>query len=200
MSCYSLYGMNFYNEAEENLKRYLLTYPADKNTIYAHYLLAIVFYEQISDEKKDLQPLLKADKQIDFFLQNYPGTDYANDLKFKKDLIQNQLAAKELYIAKYYISVKKWIPAINRLKVIVNDFDKTIFVEEALHRLVEINYHLGFQKEAEKFASILGYNYNSSEWFKQSYKVLNKEYKIPDSIDKKDEKSSIFKKVIKMIK
>ena len=112
MSCYSLYGMNFYNEAEENLKRYLLTYPADKNTIYAHYLLAIVFYEQISDEKKDLQPLLKADKQIDFFLQNYPGTDYANDLKFKKDLIQNQLAAKELYIAKYYISVKKWIPAL----------------------------------------------------------------------------------------
>ena len=123
-----------------------------------------------------------------FSFKTIQERDYANDLKFKKDLIQNQLAAKELYIAKYYISVKKWIPAINRLKVIVNDFDKTIFVEEALHRLVEINYHLGLEKEAEKFASILGYNYNSSEWFKQSYKVLNKEYKIPDSIDKKDKK------------
>ena len=202
MSSYSLYGINFYNEAEENLKRYLSSYPADKNVIYAHYLLAIVYYEQISDEKKDIEPLLKADKQIDFFINKFPNTDYATDLKFKKNLIQNQLAAKELYIARYYISVKKWVPAINRLKIIVEKFDKTIFIEEALHRLVEIHYHLGLEEEAKKYASILGYNYNSSEWFKRSYKVFNKNYDIKRQVNnrKLKEDKSLFKKILKMIR
>ena len=178
MASFSLYGINFYNEAEENLERFIKTYPVDKNVIYAHYLLSIIFYEQISDEKKDLQPLLKAQDKINFFLNSYPNTEYATDLRFKNDLIQNQLAAKELYVAKYYISVKKWIPALNRLKIIVEKYDKTVFIEEALHRLVEINYHIGLTNEAKKYASILGYNYNSGEWYKQSYKILNKEYKI----------------------
>ena len=128
MSSYSLYGINFFNEALENLDRYLKTYPADKNIIYAHYLIAIIYFEQISDEKKDLKPLLEANKKIDFFIKKFPETDYAIDLNFKKDLIQNQLAAKELYIAKYYISTQKWIPAINRLKVILGKYDRTIFV------------------------------------------------------------------------
>ena len=136
------------------------------------------FFEQISDEKKDLKPLLEADRKIEFFINKYPETDYAIDLKFKKDLIQNQLAAKELFVAKHYINTQKWIPAINRLKVILNKYDKTIFVEEALHRLVEIHYHIGLEDEANKYAKILGYNYNSGEWFEQSYKILNKDYKI----------------------
>ena len=136
---------------------------------------------------------MNANEKIDF-LAKYPNTDYAIDLKFKKDLIQNQLAAKELYIAKYYISVQKWIPAINRLKIILKTYEQTIFVEEALHRLVEIHYHLGLEEESRKYASILGYNYNSSEWFKQSYKIFNKDYKIPkvENIKKKDE--GFFKK------
>ena len=121
-----------------------------------------------------MQHLLLAKNQIDFFLKEYPESEYSIDLRFKKDLIQNQLAAKELYIAKYYISTQKWIPAIKRLKIIVKDYEKTIFIEEALHRLVEIHYHLGLVEEAKKYASILGYNYNSGEWFPQSYKVLNK--------------------------
>ena len=131
--------------------------------------------------------MLKANKQINYFLKKYPDTEYALDLNFKKDLIINQLAAKELYIAKYYISVQKWIPAINRLKVILEKYEETIFIEEALHRLVEINYFIGLQNEAEKYASILGYNYNSSEWFKQSFKVLNKDYKLlkKRNLDKK---------------
>ena len=202
MSSFSLYGINFYDDAEENLKRYLKTYPADKNVIYAHYLLAIIQYEQISDEKKDLKPLLKANERIDFFLKRYPDSDYAIDLLFKKDLIQNQLAAKELFIAKFYISTQKWVPAIQRLKLIVSDYDKTIYIEEALHRLVEIHYHIGLKQEAEKYAKILGYNYNSSEWFEQSYKILNKEYK-PKKIvkdNKNKDENSLFKKVIKMIK
>ena len=200
MSSFALYGINFYDQAAENLERYLKTYPGDRNVIYAHYLLAIIYYEQISDEKKDLKPLLNADEKIDFFLKKYPNTDYAIDLKFKKDLIQNQLAAKELYIAKYYISVQKWIPAMNRLKVILKEYDQTIFVEEALHRLVEIHYHLGLAEEAKKYASILGYNYNSSEWFEQSYKIFNKNYKIRkiETVKKKDD--SFLKKMIEIIR
>ena len=199
MSSYALYGINFYSEAFDNLKRYLKKYPGDKNVIYAHYLIAIIHYEQISDEKKDLKPLIDANKKIDFFLKEYPDSDYAMDLKFKKDLIVNQLAAKELFIAKHYIKTQKWIPAINRLKIIVTDYEKTVFVEEALHRLVEIYYYLGLEDEAKKYATILGYNYNSSEWFKQSYKVLNKDYKITKKTKaKKDD--SFLRKILKKIK
>jgi len=199
MSIFSLYGLNFYEEANENLVRYFKTYPSDKNIIYAHFLQAVIYFEQISDEKKDLKPLLQASEKIDFFLKNYPNTEYAIDLKFKKDLIQNQIAAKELFVAKYYISIKKWVPAIQRLKIIVNEYDKTIFIEEALHRLVEIHYHLGLENEAKKYANILGYNYNSSKWFEQSYKILNKNYQFTNNkVIKKDD--SWYKKIIKKIK
>ncbi len=202
MSSFSLYGINFYDEATENLERYLKKYPSDKNVIYAKYLLAIISFEQISDEKKDLQPLIEADNKINEFIANYPDSDYAIDLKFKKDLIQNQMAAKELFVAKYYISTQKWVPAISRLKIIIKNFNETVFVEEALHRLVEIHYHLGLESEAKKYAKILGYNYNSSEWFKQSYKILNKDYNINNmnsDIQKKKE-DGLLKKIIKMIK
>jgi outer membrane protein assembly factor BamD len=204
MAAYSLYGINFYEESLKNLENYLKIYPADQNVIYAHFLIAVIYFEQISDEKKDINPLLKAKNKIKFFLDKYPNTDYAIDLKFKNDLIENQLASKEMYIAKYYISVKKWVPAINRLKTIVKEYEKTIFIEEALHRLVEIHYHLGLEEEAKKYASILGYNYNSGDWFKQSYKILNKDYKISTKMkisDKKDkDKKSFIKKIIKIIK
>ena len=203
MSTFSLYGINFYDEAQENIDRFLKTYPSDKNVMYAYYLQAIISFEQISDEKKDLKPLLEANKKIDFFIKKYPDSDYAIDLKFKKDLIQNQLAAKELYVAKYYISTQKWVPAINRLKIIIEKYDKTIFIEEALHRLVEVHYHLGLEKEANNYAKILGYNYNSSEWFQQSYKLLNKNYEIKNSSSKKkkDKKDENFlKKIIEAIK
>ncbi len=201
MSSFSFYGINFYDEATENLERYLKTYPSDKNVIYAQYLLAIIYFEQISDEKKDLKPLIEAGKRIDEFIAKYPDSDYAIDLKFKKDLIQNQMAAKELFVAKYYISTQKWVPAISRLKIIIKKFNETVFVEEALHRLVEIHYHLGLESEAKKYAKILGYNYNSSEWFKQSYKILNKDYTIYNTnseIEKKED--GLFKKIIKLIK
>ncbi len=199
MGSFSLYSINFYEEAEESLNRFLQRYPANENKIYAHYLIALIYYEQITDEKKDLKPLMNARKQINFFLQEYPESEYAIDLRFKKDLIINQIAAKELFIAKYYISVKKWIPAINRLKIIVKEYDKTIFIEEALHRLVEINYFIGLEDEAKKYASILGYNYNTSEWFEQSYKIFNRDYSLKKNkiIGKKD---NLFKKIIEKIK
>ncbi len=202
MSSFSLYGINFYTEALENLERYLKTYPSDKNVIYAYYLISIIHFEQIDDEKKDLKPLLEAQKNINFFLEKFPNSDYAIDLKFKKDLIINQLAAKEMYIAKHYIATQKWIPAINRLKLIIKKYERTIFIEEALHRLVEIHYHLGMVSEAKKYAKILGYNYNSGEWFEQSYKVFDKNYEKNKKNLKeiKKDKNNLFKKIIKMIK
>ena len=199
MSSYSLYGINFYEESEENIERYLKNYPADKNVIYAHYLLAVIHFEQIGGEQHDLKPLLATKEKIDFFLEKYPDTEYAIDLKFKQGLLENQFAAKELYIAKYYISVQKWVPAINRLKLIVKKYDETVFIEEALHRLVEIHYHLGLDEEAKKYASILGYNYNSSKWYEQSYKILNKDYTANLKI-KPENKKSVLEKIIKMIK
>ncbi len=199
MNSFSLYAINFYDEAEDNLNRYLQIYPADKNKMYAHYLLAIISYEQIGEEKHDLKPLLDAKKKIDFFLNEYPNSEYAIDLNLKNDLVRNQFAARELYIAKYYMKVQKWVPAINRLKIIVEDYSRTVFIEEALHRLIEINYHLGLENEAKKFASILGYNYNSSEWYKESYKILNKNYKFIKKENKKDDKA-LFKKIIEIIK
>ena len=198
MSSYCLYLINFYPEATANLERYITQYPADKNIPYAHYLIAIILYEQILDEKKDIDPLIKSKKKIDFFLINFPNTEFAIDLKFKKDLIINQLAAKELYIAKYYITTQKWIPAVNRLKTIVNDYSETVFIEEALHRLVEVYYRVGLTEEAKAAAAILGYNYNSSEWYAQSYKIINKNYKIQKKIKpKKDD--GLIKRTIKKI-
>ena len=199
MNSFSLYAINFYDEAEESLNRYLKVYPADKYKIYAHYLLAIISYEQIGEEKHDLKPLLDAKKKIDFFLVEYPNSEYAIDLNLKKDLVTNQFAARELYIAKYYIKVQKWVPAINRLKIIVKDYGRTVFIEEALHRLVEIHYHLGLEDEANSFAAILGYNYNSSEWFKQSYKILNKNYNFKKQ-DRSQKDKTLFKKIIDKIK
>ena len=201
MSAFSLYAINFYDEAEENLNRYLRIYPSHKYQVYANYLLAIISYEQISDEKHDLQPLLDANKKIDLFIQKYPNTEYAIDLNLKKNLILNQFAAKELYTAKYYIKVQKWVPAINRLKIIVKDYNTTVFIEEALHRLLEIYYHIGLEEEAKKYASVLGYNYNSSEWFNQTYKLLNKDYKDFKIIKKNNKKNKDFlEKIVDLIK
>ncbi|MDA9091833.1 outer membrane protein assembly factor BamD [Pelagibacteraceae bacterium] len=198
MSSYCLYLINFYSEANTNLERFINQYPADKNIAYAHYLIAITLYEQILDEKKDINPLLESKKKIKFFLENFPDTEYSIDLRFKLDLVNNQLAAKEMYVAKYYMNTQKWIPAINRLKVIVNDYPKTIFIEEALHRLVEVYYRVGLTQEAKAAAAILGYNYNSSEWYSKTYKVLNKSYKIPkkNKIRKND---GLIKRTIKKI-
>tara|TARA_B100001559_G_scaffold296223_1_gene279193 strand:- start:295 stop:1113 length:819 start_codon:yes stop_codon:yes gene_type:complete len=199
MASYCLYGINFYTEALENIEKHLKKYPADKNAIYSFYLRALIYFEQITDEKKDVEPILKSIKEIDFFINKFPNSEYTIDLKFKKDLAINQMAAKELYIAKYYISVKKWIPAINRLKKITTDYDKTVFIEEALHRLVEIHYHIGLEEEAKKYAKILGYNYNSSKWFEQTYVIINKDYKLPKTNNDND-KDSILKKIIKKIR
>ena len=198
MSSFCLYSMNFYDDAILNLKRFTKTYPADANIDYANYLIAISYYEQILDEDKDIEPLILSKNEIEKFIDKYPNTDYALDLKFKLDLIINQMAAKELSIARYYIKNEKWIPAINRLKVIVEKYDKTIFIEEALFRLVEIYYRIGLVDEAKAAASMLGYNYNSSEWYERSYKILNKNYQ-PAIIKKENKEGSLVTRTLKRI-
>ena len=163
MAGYADYTRNSYSAAIFTLQRHMKHYPADKNLSYVHYLIAMCHYEQILDEKKDLKPLLKAKEKFEFIVQVYPDTDYATDARFKLDLIIDQLAAKEMSIARYYMKTEKWIPALNRLKLVVEKYDKTVFVEEALHRLVEVYYRLGLIEEAKLAASILGYNYQSGE-------------------------------------
>jgi len=194
MASYSYYMQSYYSLAIENIKRYLKTYPNDKNKAYAHYLLAICYYETIEGEKKDLAPLILSKKEFNFVIKNFPNTDYAYDAKFKIDLINDILAAKEVYIGRHYIKKKKWIPALNRFKNVLKEYETTIHVEEAIHRLVEIYYKLGMEEESHKYASLLGYNYNSGEWYKETYKIFNKKYKtsIPE---RKKEKSKILSRI-----
>ena len=194
MASYSYYLQNYYSLAIENLKRYFKTYPKDKNMAYAHYLLAMCYYETIEGEKRDLAPLILSKKELNFIIKNYPDTDYAYDARFKIDLINDILAAKEVYIGRHYIKKKKWIPALNRFKNVLNNYETTDHVEEAIHRLVEIYYILGMEEESIKYASLLGYNYNSGEWYKETYKIFNKDYKVHVP-KKKKEKSKILSKI-----
>ena len=194
MASYSYYMQSYYSLAIENIKRYFKTYPNDINKAYAHYLLAICYYETIEGEKKDLAPLILSKKEFNFVIKNFPNTDYAYDAKFKIDLINDILAAKEVYIGRHYIKKKKWIAALNRFKNVLKEYETTIHVEEAIHRLVEIYYKLGMEEESLKYASLLGYNYNTGDWYKETYKIFNRKYKtsIPE---RKKEKSKILSKI-----
>ena len=200
MAAYSYYSQDYYGDAISEAKRFLRNYPANQNVAYAYFLLGICYYELIVDEKKDLSPLLNSKKYFNIVINEYPNTDFALDAKFKLDLIANVLASKEVYIGKYYISRKKWIPAINRFKNVINKYEKTEYVEEALHRLVEINYIIGLESEAKKYATLLGYNYQSSEWYKESYRVFNKNYENPKEKIEKDKQNILIRNFKKLFK
>ena len=196
MAAYVYYAQDYYFDAEAELKRYIKTYPKNPDISYAHFLLAMCYYEKIVDEKKDLGPLLKAQNKFNFIVKNFPNTDYALDSKYKLDLIQDYLASKEMYIASHYMKKRKWIASINRYKTVVEQYEKTIYVEEALHRLVELYYTIGLESESQKYASILGYNYQSSKWYEKSYKIFNKKYK--SNLELKKEKKGMLKKFKKL--
>ena len=197
MAAYSYYSQDYYYDAEYELNRFLKVYPNEKNVPYAHYLLGMVYYERIIDEKKDLEPLVMAEEKFIFIEENYPNTDFALDSSYKLDLIKDYLASKEMYIGIHYIKKNKWIAAINRFKNVVDNYDETSFIDEALHRLVELHYKLGLLEESQKYASLLGYNYQSSEWYAKSYKLFNEDYKTKFEIKK--EKQGIFKKFKKLL-
>ena len=179
MAAYVYYSQLYFTDAIIELERFLVKYQNHPNTDYAYYLLAICHYNQIVDEKKDLGEIIKAKDYFTILVDKFPNTDFAEDAQFKLQLIEEVLASKELYLANYYSDREKWIPALNRYKKIVDKYDTTIFVEEALFRLVELNYKLGLTKEAKKYTALLGYNYQSSEWYERSYKILNMNYKNP---------------------
>jgi outer membrane protein assembly factor BamD len=186
MAAYSFYLQDYYSEAIFNIERYIETYPTDKRMAYARFLLAMCYYETIEDEKKDLRSLLDAKTEFKFIIKNYGKTDYALDSQIKIDYINDILAAKEMYLGHHYIKREKWIAAINRFKKIIKDYDTTIYAEEAIHRLVEIHFRLGMKGESKKYAQLLGYNYQSSEWYKKSYRIFNKKYEEPKLKIKKE--------------
>ena len=185
MAAYSYYSQNYYGDAMAELIRFLRVYPNHEDIAYAEYLLGLCYYEQIVDEKKDLQSIVNAKKTFSSVISKYPDSEFATDATFKIDLINEILAGKEMFIGRYYLDKKKWIPAINRFRVVVDDYETTIYVEEAIHRLVEIYYILGIETEAKKYANLLGYNYQPSQWYEKSFIVFNKKYKIKD-IKKED--------------
>ena len=194
MAAYSYYTQNYYGDAMAELIRFVRVYPNHKDVVYAEYLLGLCYYEQIVDEKKDLRSILNAKKTFNSLISKYPDSEFATDAMFKINLIDEILAAKEMYIGRYYVDRKKWISAINRFRVVVDDYDTTIYAEEAIHRLVEIYYTIGIETEAKKYANLLGYNYQSSEWYEKSFIIFNKKYKKNTIKDIKKEDNLILKK------
>lgn len=197
MAAYSYYSQNYYADSIAELERFLKVYPKNKDIAYAEYLMGLCFYEQIVDEKKDLNSIESSKKIFLGIIDKYPDTDFALDSKFKLDLINDILAAKEMYLGRYYVDRKKWIAAINRFKFVIDNYDTTIYVEEALHRLVEIYYLIGLENESKKYASLLGYNYQSSRWYENSYSVFEKNYK---KIKIQKENNNILKKFKSLFK
>ena len=194
MAAYVYYSQGYYGDAAYELERYLTTYPNHKDKPYAHFLLGMTFYETIVDEKKDLRSILDSKKQFEIIIKEYPTTEFAVDAKFKIDLITEILAGKEMYLARYYLDRSKWIPALNRYKKVIDEYSTTIYAEEALHRLVEINFRLGLVNESKKYANTLGYNYQSSDWYKNSYKIFNTKYRDGIKELQKDKKKGLIKK------
>lgn len=188
MTAYSYWSEAYYSNSIQELKRFLKVYPKSVNLDYAYYLLAMNYYDSIIDEKKDLRPLEESKKYFKILIEKFPQTDYAADASYKLELISDMMAAKEIYIARHYMKKEKWVAALNRLKFVIKNYQETIYTEEALHRIVEVYYIIGLEDEAKKYANILGYNYNSSEWYEQSYKILNKDYEIKNKKNKNKEK------------
>ena len=200
MSAYSYYSQNYFDDAIFELERYLKTYPNHNRIDYAYYMLAMCHYDQIVDEKKDIRPILESKKFFNIITSQYPNSEFSLDANYKIDLINELMASKEIYLANYYIKKEKWIPAINRFKVVLKDYSNTIFIEEAIHRLVELHYNLGMEEEAKKYAVLLGYNYKSSEWYEKSYKLFNKSYVKRSIKESKKNKKSILKKIKSLLK
>ena len=194
MAAYSYYSQDYYLDGIQELKRFVKVYPKHKNIDYAYYLLGVSYYEQIVDEKKDLESIINAKKTFNLLITNYPNNEYSLDAEFKLDLINDILASKEMYIGRYYFQRKKWIPAINRFKTVIDEYERTIYAEEALHRLVEVYYTIGLVEEAKKYAKLLGYNYQSSEWYEKTYIVFDKMYEKKKK-KKMKEKRSLVKKI-----
>jgi outer membrane protein assembly factor BamD len=200
MAAYAYYSQDYYFDATQELEIFLRKYPKHSNVDYAYYLMAICYYEQIVDEKKDLNSVVKSKEYFEIVIDQFPNTDYALDSKFKLEFVMDILASKEMYLGRYYLKKKKWIAAINRFKTVLEEYDTTIYIEEALHRLVEVHYLIGLKEEAKKYASVLGYNYESSQWYENTYALFDNRYEINQKkFLKENKKKSKFTSKIKSL-
>ena len=172
MSSYASYKDRDFIKAEINLKRYISLYPASDLVPYAQYLLGMCYFDQIIDEKRDQTSVNSAYQTFKIIIDRYPATKYAKDAYFKIIFLEDVLAAKEINVGKTYLSLKKYISAVKRFKNVVNNYQTTSYVPEALHRLVEIYLILGVNNEALINARVLGHNFPDSKWYKYSYKLL----------------------------
>lgn len=172
MAAYSAYKNEDYDNALIILERFTKLHPGNKDIAYAYYLRALSFYEQISDVTKDQSYSLYAKSALQELIARFPDTKYATDAKFKLDLVNDHLAGKELEVGRFYLNKGKPIAAINRFKKVIEHYDTTAHVPEALHRLVETYMSLGVKDEAIKYAAVLGYNFPESKWYERSYYLV----------------------------
>ena len=178
-------------------KKFKKLYPKNESIDYVEFITALTFYEEINVVSRDQTNSVAALNQFKMIIKKYPNSIYADEAQFKIDLINEQLAGQHMYIARYYMKKSKWIAALKRLNIIISDYDTTIFAKEALHRLVEIYYRLGNIKLAKKYAATLGYNFNDSDWYKKTYKIIGDKNYI---IEEKKQKRKLRDKIKKLFK
>jgi outer membrane protein assembly factor BamD len=172
MSAYAHYRSADYDESIATAQRFISLHPGNDSTPYAYYLIAINYYDQIYDVGRDQATTVNAEAALQQVVRRYPDSDYARDARLKLELTQDHLAGKEMSIGRYYLKENQQLAAIGRFKNVVRDYETTSQVEEALHRLVESYVSLGIISEAKLVGSVLGYNYPDSQWYADSYKLL----------------------------
>ncbi|MBI1179764.1 MAG: outer membrane protein assembly factor BamD [Alphaproteobacteria bacterium] len=172
MSAYNHYLSNDYDAAILAAQRFLSLHPGNKDAPYAYYLIAICYYEQISDVGRDQKATQQALDALNEVVRRFGNTDYAEDARLKIELTRDHLAGKEMTIGRFYESQKEYIAAMGRFRNVIKNYQTTSQVPEALHRLVECYLALGLQLEAQKAAAVLGYNFPKSKWFRYSYAML----------------------------
>jgi outer membrane protein assembly factor BamD len=174
MAAYAYYQANRYDDAIVALDRFIQLHPANKDIAYAYYLKSLSYYEQISDVNRDQKMTELAMSSLRELVTRFPNSKYARDAKLKLDLTYDHLAGKEMEIGRYYHNQGNYLAAINRFDLVVNKYQTTTHVPEALHRMTEAYYALGLPGEAKKFAAVLGHNFPGSEWYIDSYEMMEK--------------------------
>lgn len=175
MAGFSFYQANKYDEAISSLDQFIELHPSHRDAAYAYYLKGLAYYEQIADVGRDQEVTDRALKSLDEVVRRFPDTRYARDARLKIDLTRNHLAGKEMEIGRYYLRLGQYVAAINRFRRVIDTYQTTEQVPEALLRLTEAYLSLGVREEAQQAAAVLGYNYPGSEWYKDAYARLAKE-------------------------
>jgi outer membrane protein assembly factor BamD len=184
MSAYTYYIQNQYDQAILTARRFVALYPGNEQAPYAYYIIAQSYYEQISDVERDQRNTELAQQALVELIRRYPDSDYARDAVLKLDLTLDHLAGKEMEVGRYYLKSGQYAAAIRRFRNVVENYERTTHVSEALHRLTEIYATLGLLDEAQNAAAILGYNYPNSDWYADSYRILVEKELVPQIEEK----------------